>query len=276
MIVKLRILKSFSFHGLLLVLLACRIGYAQNAKKIIEFRPGKIENVAVDRLGNFFLVFKNGLIKKYDLNGKVLAELKREKSPALIEPWYHPKIFLYDQLVQQCTIFDHHLQNPEILHLDPSIAIKPLLACPTNDNKLLVLDGADFSIKKVNSVTNQVLTEFYLDSAQFDSTHEYRYLREYQNLIFLLDKNAGIEIYNMVGKKVNQIKTTSFNFGFYGEELYFIQPGKIVFYDLYSEKNRTMKIADARFALVSDERIFLVSDNGKVAIFEFSVDNLKE
>ena len=43
---------------------------AQNLKKIKGFRPGKIENVSVDRLGNFFLVFENGTIKKYDANGR--------------------------------------------------------------------------------------------------------------------------------------------------------------------------------------------------------------
>jgi len=140
---------------------------AQALKKVKEFKAGRIENVAVDRLGDFFLVFKDGEIKKYDANGKILALLKntnlngQRRAPTLLEPWFHPKILVYYQQRQQIINYDRNFQNPDIQQLDPSIAIKPLLACPTNDNKLLVLDGADFSIKKVNPLNNEV-TAFIL------------------------------------------------------------------------------------------------------------------
>jgi len=240
----------------------------QNLKKLKEIKVGKIESVAIDRLGDFFLVFKNGEIKKYDANGKVLASLKKEKTTTLLEPWFHPKIFVYDQQGQQIALYDRNFQNPDIRQLDPSIAIKPLLACPTNDNKLLVLDAADLSIKKVNPLNNEVTAEFYIDSAE--ARPHFIYLREYQNLIFLLDKNSGIVIYNTVGKKINQLKTDANNFGFFGEELYFLQDRKIVFFDLYTEKTRLVEVGAGRFVLVSDERILVVKENGRVVLFEFN------
>jgi len=241
---------------------------AQNLKKIKEIKAGKIESVAIDRLGDFFLVFKNGEIKKYDANAKVLASLKRNKVTTLLEPWYHPKIFVYDQREQQIAIYDRNFQSPDIRQLEPSIAIRPLLACPTNDNKLLVLDGADFSIKKVNPSNNEVITEFYVDSAE--SKPNFVYMRDYQNLIFLLDKNSGVVIYNTVGKKINRLKTDANNFGFFGEELYFLQDDKVVFFDLYTEKIRLVNVGKGKFVLVSDERILLVKENGRVTLFEFN------
>ncbi len=270
--------KSFSILifccSFLVALLFCSSTAAQDLKKIKQFKPGKVENVSIDRLGNFFLIFKNGTIKKYDANGKVLASLKGENPPTLIEPWFHPKIFIYDQHHHSCINYDRNFQNGDAQQLDPSVAIHPLLACPTNDNKLLVLDGEDFSIKKVNPFTHEVTAEFYIDST--DVKPDFVYLREYQNLIFLLNKNSGIVIYNKEGKKINLLKTRANNFGFFGEELYFLQPGKIFFFDLYTEKTRELKIADAKFVLVSDERILLVMENNSVSIFEFSADNLKE
>jgi hypothetical protein len=131
----------------------------------------------------------------------------------------------------------------------------------------LVLDGADFSIKKVNPLNNEVTSEFYLDTA--NSKPNFVYMREYQNLIFLLDKNKGITIYNIVGKKVNLLKTDANNFGFFGEELYFLQDGKIVFFDLYTEKTRLKEVGEGKFVLVSDERILLVKGNGRVTFFQF-------
>ncbi len=242
---------------------------AQPLKKIKEFQPGKIENVSVDRLGNFFLIFQNGSIKKYDANGKTLAFLKNAETPSLIEPWFHPRIFTYYQRGQHYINFDRNFKNPDDQVLDPSVAIKPSLACPTNDNKLLVFDRADLSVKRINPFNNQVLSEFAIDSMQFSVKPNFTYIREYQNLIFLLDANSGVVIYNNVGKIVNQIKIKANNFGFYGEELYFLQRSKVVFFDLYTEKTREIEIGEGKFVLVTDERILEVTEKDRVIIFEF-------
>jgi len=264
-----------SFFGIQIGLfLCCHSLAAQTLKKVKEFKPGKIENVAVDRLGDFFLLFKDGEIKKYDANGKILASLKKERVPTLFEPWFHPKIFLYDQPGQHLASYDRNFQDPTRGQLEPSIAIKPLLACPTNDNKLLVLDGADFSIKKVNPLNNEVISEFYIDTV--DVKPNFTYMREYQNLIFLLDKTTGILIYNNIGKKVNELKTDANNFGFFGYQLYFLQDDKIVFYDLYTEKVRLEPVGRGKFVLVSDERILLVKENGHVVLFDYKNKDSQE
>jgi len=254
--------------------LCCFSLKGQNLKKVKEIKAGKIESVAIDRLGNFFLVSGNGEIKKYDANGKILASLNESKTPTLLEPWFHPRIFIYQEQNQQCITYDRNFQNPDNRQLDPAVAIKPLLACPTNDNKLLVLDGADFSIKKVNPSNNEVTAEFYIDSAE--SRPNFIYLREYQNLIFLLDKNSGIVIYNNIGKKVNQLKTDANNFGFFGYQLYFLQDDKIVFFDLYTEKVRLENVGRGKFVLVSDERILLVKENGRVVLFEYKTKDASD
>lgn len=259
-------MKSMLFR-LLLGIVCCSPLNGQTLKKVKELKPGKIETVAIDRLGDFFIVLETGEIKKYDANGKTLAYVKREKVATLLEPWYHPKIFVYDQQGQQFTFYDRNFQNPDIRQLDPSIAIKPLLACPTNDNKLLVLDGADFSIKKVDPSSSQVTDEFYIDTV--GAKPSFTYMREYQNLIFLLDKNSGIVIYNIIGKKVNQLKTDAGNFGFFGYQLYFLEEDKIVFFDLYTEKIRLEPVGRGKFVLVSDERILLVRENGRVVLFDY-------
>ncbi|GHN01390.1 hypothetical protein WSM22_28790 [Cytophagales bacterium WSM2-2] len=242
---------------------------AQVPKKIREFSPGKVENVSVDRLGNFFLVFKNGTIKKYDPNGKLLAAMSKETLPTLIEPWFHPKIFVYHRDQQRYAFFDHNIQEAEMGKVDPSVAVNPWLVCPTNDNKLLVLDKADWSIKKVTLAGAQVLTEFDIDTTSLASPLDFTYMREYQNLIFLLEKNSGIYIYSNLGKRVNSIKTVVHNFGFFGEELFYLTDDKVIFYDLYSEKSREIKLQPGRFMIVTDERIILVNEKNRVLIFEF-------
>ena len=243
--------------------------YSQTLKKLKEFSAGKIEVVAVDRLGDLFLILKNGRIKKYDANGKVLASLKKGKTPELIEPWFHPMIFSYFRDEQKYVFYDYKLRVTQQQKIDPSIAVSPFLVCPTNDNKLLVLDEADWSIKKFNPVTSKVITEFGIDTVGLGVKPNFSYLREYQNLIFLLDKNSGIFIFSNLGKKINHIKCKIQNFGFYGEELFYLLNDTITLYDLYSEKTREVRVESGKFAIVTDERIFLVRENDRVVIFEF-------
>ena len=244
---------------------------AQVPKKLKELSLKNIDNVSVDRLGDLFVVFKNGAIKKYDANGKELAVLKKGALPTLIEPWYHPKIFVYDRLKQQRIDYDHNLQSPQIEKIDPAIAVNPFLVCPTNDNKLLVLDEGDWSIKKANPTTSKVLLEFTIDTTGM-SKPVFSYLREYQSLIFLHDKFSGIFVFNNLGKRINHIKCTTQNFGFYGEELFYLVDDRVIFFDLYSEKTREVKIEPGKFVIVTDERIFLIKNNGRVVIYEFIAD----
>lgn len=239
-------------------------------KKIKEFKSAEISKVSVDRLGNFFLVLKNGSIKKYDSQGKAIASLK-EKSITLLEPWYHPSIFVYNRKKQSFTTYDRKFENGRQAFIEPAWAIEPALVCPSNDNKLWLFDRADASIKKVNPLSNEVLIEFNLDTTKLKTKPDFTHLREYQSMIFLLDKNSGVVILNNIGKQINRIEKIDIgNFNFFGEELYYLDNNSIKLFDLYSEETRELKVeGENKFALVTDERIILVSKKNKVSVFEF-------
>jgi hypothetical protein len=239
-------------------------------KKIKEFKAAEVVQVSVDRLGSFFLVLKNSSIKKYDLDGKIIATLKR-KNITLIEPWYHPVIFTYDKKKQAYTTCGRHFENGSTTSVDPAWAIEPSLICPSNDNKLWLFDQADASIKKVNPFTSEVLTEFSIDTTKFKNKPEFTYLREYQNMIFLLDKNSGILLFNNIGKQINKIeKVGILNFNFFGEELYYLDNDSIKLFDLYTEEIREIKVeGENKFALVTDERIVLINNRNRVLLFDF-------
>ncbi len=239
-------------------------------KKIKEFKSSEINQVSVDRLGNFFLVLKNGSIKKYDPQGKVTASLKR-KNITLLEPWYHPSIFIYDKKNQGYATYGRNFENGRQTSIEAAWAIEPALVCPSNDNKLWLFDQADASIKKVNPFTSEVLIEFNLDTTKFKTKPNFTHLREYQSMLFLLDKNSGIIILNNIGKQINKIEKEGIgNFNFFGEELYYLDNNSIKLFDLYTEETREIKVeAENKFALITDERIILINKKNSVLIFEF-------
>lgn len=243
-------------------------------KLIKEFKTKSVAQVSVDRLGNFFVVQKNGALKKYDLNGKLLAASK-VTSCTLLEPWYHPVIFQYDKKKQQITTSGRNFENSKIAKVDPAWAISPVLVCPTNDNKLWLFDEADASLKKINPLTSEVIFEFGVDTTQFKVKPNFVHLREYQSLVFLLDKNSGIYLFNTIGKQINKIEKVGIqNFNFFGEELYYLADDSIVFYDLYTEEVRKIKVAENnQFLIVTDERIILFSSK-HASVFEFNPTKL--
>jgi antitoxin component YwqK of YwqJK toxin-antitoxin module len=264
---------------ILFLILGCSFSsFSQKITKLKEFKVKGVEGLTVDRLGNFFLIFKNGEIKKYDPNGKLLASLKGKRgNPTLLEPWYHPSIFIYYRDKQEWVVYDRELKNPQINQIDPSIAINPYLVCPTNDNKLLVLDKADYSVKRVNRFTNEALFEFAIDTNFLSKSPNFTFIREYQNMIFLLDKNSGILVFNNIGKLINRIGNPGIvNFGFYGEELFYIQSDQTpALFDLYTEKKRLIPLEKIFNQMcITDERVIEIDNCNKLKIYSL-VDSPK-
>ena len=76
--------------GLLFVLLH---GQSQTiVRKIKDIKATNVTQVAVDRLGNFFIVSKNNSVQKFNSDGKKTASLKG-RNITLLEPWYHHYFF---------------------------------------------------------------------------------------------------------------------------------------------------------------------------------------
>jgi hypothetical protein len=254
----------------LLLLFSVLSGQSQTLlKKIKEIKSAEVVLATVDRLGNFFISTKNSTTKKFDSNGKTLAMLKG-RNITLLEPWFHPFIFTYSLKQKSYAIYGRFFENEDEKPLDPAWAIDPLLVCPGNDNKLWLFDKADASLKKVNPLTAEVMTEFNVDTAQFKVAPHFTHLREYQNMIFLLDQNSGILIFSNIGKQINKIKKAGIlNFNFFGEELYYIDGTEIKLFDLYSEEIHHLEVkGENKFALLTDERLILVNQKNRIFLFE--------
>ena len=93
-------------------------------------------------------------------------------------------------------------------------------------------------------------------------------MREYLNFLFVLDN--GIHILNNLGKEIMTIEATVSDFGFLGEELYYISDTSLQLIDLYTTEKRKIPLPhNAQFAFLTDDRLILV-DHKKVEFFEFT------
>jgi hypothetical protein len=262
--------KGFLFTSFLLLSLFHSCLAQVPTKKIKEFRASKINTITADRLGNFFLVLKNGHIKKYDANGKLVATTKAIID--LLEPWFHPSIFAFNRTHKKFIRYGRHFENPVATEIDASWAIEPYLVTVRADNHIWVLDRADATLKHIDPVTSATVSEFAIDTAQLNSKPNFTHIREYQNMLFVLDQNSGILIFTIFGKQVGFIKKSGIlNFNFVGEELYYAQDNTIQFFDLTTGATRAMNVeGHNRFVLVTDERMLLIDDKENARLWEIT------
>jgi hypothetical protein len=243
-------------------------------RKLTEFELEGITHVSVDRLGNFYFVVENGSIKKYDPSGKLMASSLPQSHPlSLLEAWNPLRVFAYYAEDTAYHIFDYNLELLEIKKLNPALAIAPQLVCPGNEPAFWIFDKADNSVKKFDYRTSELLIESSIDSA--GAENNYSFMREYQNYLFLANQDAGIEIYNSLGKPVNQIPLEGVSyFNFMGEELCYRKSNQLLLYDLYTAEVRTIAQLDERdnirFSITTDERVVVVVYN-KVMIYSLTL-----
>jgi hypothetical protein len=231
----------------------------------------EIVSASVDRAGDFYLVLKSGAIEKYDKDGTSIASFKEATAPSSFDPTNAIRLLTYYKDQQKYTWLSPTLENPGFQSLDASWAIEPIMICPSGDLNLWVLDAADWSLKKISPSQSQVLYEFAIQKEEIPKV---KWMREYQNFLFLLDEEKGILIYNSIGKLIRKIEGKSIAwFNFLGEELYYPLGKNLEFFDLYSVEKRSIPLANSSiFVLLTDERMLKVSEKHVVEILEYKPD----
>ena len=241
---------------------------AQN-KKITFETTAEIIWSGVDRAGDLFLVLKTGEVQKFNKGGKRIGSHGFKVAPTLLDPLDGVQSFYYlrDDRIFGNLSFD--LSSVSQHPIDPAFAISPWLVCPTL-HELWILDSSDFSIKKTKMNSASISLEKALKHLPFKKVTDYIFMREYQNYLFLLDKNEGVHLFNSLGNYVKTMGEKEMrSFGFLGEELYYLKDNVLILIDLYTNERRTLPLpALSRNALLTDDTMYVVAANS-VMILDF-------
>lgn len=231
--------------------------------------PSEAVWAGVDRPGDLTVLLKSGEVIKLDKNGIRQGRFQFKNTPTLYDPMDGAQSFFFDRTTNTYGFLDASMTEENPHQVDPSFAITPWLVCPVL-HELWILDAADFNIKKTKLHAAAISLENQLKHLPQKQIEDYTFLREYQNYTFLLDKNAGIHIFNSLGRfvKTEGIKGLDY-FNFLGEEIYYKSGDTLNFTDLYTGETRKVSLPrSCQFALVTDERQYLV-DGKSAFIYEF-------
>ena len=165
----------------LLLLLLPLHAFTQALIKTIEISD--IESAYIDRPGDLYILQKKN-IKKYDVQGNLVTELKLEGKPMVFDPRDGARLF--SCIDNKCSFFSD--QTKQEFTIPQEFVIEPSMICSSGDHNVWVLDKADFSLKKIAPTESMVLAEVAVDATLFKQKPEILMMREYQGFLFILDK----------------------------------------------------------------------------------------
>lgn len=242
--------------------------HAQSKKITIETNA-EIRWAGVDRPGDLFLVLSTGEVQKFNNQGQLIGTHGFRTPPTILDPQDGVQSFYYLQAENIYGNISSDQSTATQHALDPAFAISPWLVCPSL-HELWILDSADHSIKKTSMKASGIAFETILNHPPHKPVSDYRYMREYQNYLFLLDKNVGVLLFNMLGKYLKTMGEKGIeSFGFLGEEMYYSKGGSLIATDLYTDEKRSLTLpVPCRFALLTDDTLYAVAANS-VTILDF-------
>jgi hypothetical protein len=197
--------------------------------------------ITVDRAGDFYTITENG-IYKFDSLGHRLDSVHVDTPVTLFDTGNGVRLLAYFRDKQEYAIYSPKLEERQRLPIDSSFAISPWLVCASGDYDLLILDAADWSVKKVDTKRSVVSFEFTLDPVLAEDA-DFIFMREYLGFLFIHDRKNGIHVFNRLGMKLRTLPAPGAkSFNFRGEELYYLSGGKIHFIDLYTLQTLIMPV----------------------------------
>ena len=142
----------------------------------------------------------------------------------------------------------------------------------SGDDQLWLYNESNFTLSTIDSRTYKPLVStpliLLLNRPRFDV----RFLREYQNNLYLVEKNTGVLVFDNMGNYRKTLPFPGLDYvGFLGEELYYLKDNQLHFFHLYNGAERQVDLLPGnnyKNALVGEEFLYLFSEKG-VDIFRF-------
>jgi hypothetical protein len=234
----------------LLILIATTNVLAQ--QKTVSINSKDIAFAYVDRPGDLYLLKTNNVLTKIDQQGNVVSEQSFPEPLSLFEPRDGARMFAYHNQSQRCYFFS--AETKQEFKIEQEYAIFPTLVCSSGDYHIWILDGEDFSLKRVNPAQSKVLVDIPVNTKQFTSAPQIKSMREYQGFLFMHEKNTGIIIFNNIGIQIKTIPGGNIEyFNFIGEELYYKVNDKHIFLDLFDSTTREENLkTGCKLLLITD------------------------
>jgi hypothetical protein len=242
---------------------------AQHWQWIQSYTFENPDKISIDRYDQIYLSNKEGMVQQVSpaLKNLLLLSPNKPSTIANIEAWNSIKIFIFYKDLQEFNLTDRFLTQQSNFKLNPELVGFTRSATLANDGHLWVVDDEDFGLKKIDLQNEKVLIRSPFDLVLSQKETDIGFMREYQNFLYVNDKNNGILVFDNMGnyKKMLPFPGLSY-FGFKDNRMYFIDQNDLIVFDLYRLDSQKIKLPETKLkiqkALCRDQYWYFIHPQG--------------
>ncbi|AYA38592.1 hypothetical protein D3Y59_16980 [Hymenobacter oligotrophus] len=229
-------------------------------------KPG---SASLDRRGNLYVTDAQNNLRQFAPDGQPLAVY----SPPLpghtasVEAWNTTKILVFYDDRQELQLLDRFMApiaTARLSELTDNGMVRAVTLAP--DDNIWLLNESNLTLNQLGRGQQQRFAiSTPLDLLLGRTKPDFRFLREYQNNLYLVDRTSGIWVFDNLGNYRKRLPYTGLSWvGFRGNELYYVQAGQVHFVDVYTAKERLVPVPapDATQVLVGEQFLYTLSPGG--------------
>lgn len=223
---------------LLIIYLSFAPLFGQSIKKDTLHVSNDIIAFSQDRSNNIFLAFAGGDITKYSPNFDSLLSYSPTKvgDVTLLEAWHGFQIFTFYDQFQEYTLFNRYLTQDTHYSLVQTPVDYVDMCTISSDQNLWVFEENSLRLLKINTTIKEVTLEVPLEFIISNQEHHITFLKEYQNLLFIVDALSGVYIFDNLGNYLRKIEVTGVTkCDFRKDQLIYLVDNKIQLLNLYQQ-----------------------------------------
>ena len=241
-----------------------------------EYRGG-ISDFTVDNLGNLYLVYQNGQLKKLRPDGDSLAVYNnvRKYGKLYSEDVSNPlKVLLHFKDFNTIVILDRLLNERSILDLRKHNLVQVTAIGQSYDNNIWVFDELELKLKKIGD--DGKLIDQSNDFRQiFDSTPSPSVIIDQDKLVYLYDAQKGIYTFDYYGGFKNRIPFTGWlDFTVINNSLFGRDNSNLYRYDAATLELQKIPVpqfmSDVQKIVMRPGTVFLLRD-GVIMVYSYGV-----
>ena len=175
--------------------------------RIQKTYPDDVTDFSVDNLGNIFILYQNGQLKKLNPDGDSLAvfnDVRRFGKLFSIDVTNPLKILLYYKDFSTVVILDRLLNSRGILDLRKLNLYQVKAISQSYDNNIWVFDEFESKLKRISD-DGRLLDQFTDFRVLFDSAPSPQHIIDQNRQLYLYDPLKGVFIFDYYGSLKSRI-----------------------------------------------------------------------
>ena len=231
---------------------------------------------SLDRRGALYVADADNNLRQYGPDGLPLSTYAPAQPGhvAQVEAWNVASTLVFNDDRQQLVLLDRFLAPISEVRLGDVLDGTVRVATLAPDNFIWLLDESTLTLREFDPNTLRPVQSTPLDLLIGRSRPDFRFIRQYQNKTYLVDRSTGVYVFDNLGSYQKKLPFPGLSMvGFRGDEMYFLEAGAIRFFHLYNQTERRVALpagldpAAVRQVLVGETYAYIFTAAG-IAVYQ--------